>query len=320
MRIAHWSLTNGSGLHNLARDIALAECVLGLDSFLIDSSNYDLDVLGDVDCHVIHSHIPDSIRVKARKIVYCIHGTAEHCFQTSVEMGLNGGYGASDPWMMAQYYLKTCDAIVTWWPRAQAIWQSLCDKSTKVHYVPMGVDKSFWTPQQTRGKWAGSPTLLTAENCHYIKWPLDLFFIWPWVTAQIPDAVLHAQYLPRDQHRWFMPLVNSNGAAYKSYISAQPLLASDLRNAFCSTDYYIGLVRYGDYNRVCLEAKASGAKIISYRGNEFADYWITEGDQRPMAKELTAILNGEMGPRLTPSVPDISETAQGMKEIYESIS
>jgi hypothetical protein len=99
----------------------------------------------------------------------------------------------------------------------------------------------------------------------------------------------------------------------------------DLRNVFNSVDYYIGLVRYGDFNRISMEAKASGCKLISYTGNPYADYWLPEGDQRTMAGELIKILKGEVKPRANQTlepileVPDISETAAEMIKIYEGL-
>ncbi len=84
-------------------------------------------------------------------------------------------------------------------------------------------------------------------------------------------------------------------------------------------DYYIGLVRYGDFNRLCLEANACGARSISYRGNPYSDFWIAEGDQRVMADELVEILNGNVEPRKKEVVPDISETALAMQKIYEGL-
>jgi len=320
MKICHWTLTNGSGLHHMARDISAGECKAGHDSFLVSTQTEQLQDV-DADVHVLHSHIPDKILLtgKAKKVVYVAHGTPEHCFQSAVEAGLNHGYGAGDAWMMLMNYLRIADATVTWWPRHQAILKSMANKNTRVELVPMGVDTSTFKPMPTRGKYAGNPSVFTAENCHYIKWPLDLFMLWPWVVKEIPDAVLHAHYLPRDQHRWFMPLVYSNGTAYKSYLSGTPLAQEDLINAFCSTDFYIGLVRYGDFDRLAMEAKACGAKLISYRGNEYADYWITEGDQREMAKELVAILKGEVEPRKCLPANDISETVKAMVALYESL-
>lgn len=320
MKIAHWTLDNGSGLHRVAESMALAEKALGYDSSIIVSTNksqWDMGV--DADVHVSHSHVPDEAIKAGSKVVWVGHGTPEHCFQISVDEGLRGGYAPSDSWMICQYWLQKADALVTFWPRHQAIWKSLCDKNTEVHCIPMGVDKLFWSPQESRGKFAGEPSLYTAENCHNIKWPLDLLMLWPWVTEEIKKARLHAHYIPRDQHRWWFPLVNRNGAAFKSYISGGVFSHADLRNAFSSVDYYIGLVRYGDFNRICLEAKATGAKLISYRGNPYADYWITEGDQREMAKELIAILKGDCVPRETLEVPDVKQTAEAMIEIYKGL-
>ena len=109
-------------------------------------------------------------------------------------------------------------------------------------------------------------------------------------------------------------------AAWKSISSGDVFSPNDLRNAFNSVDFYIGLVRYGDFNRVGMEAKACGCKVISYRGNPYADYWITEGDQRGMASELSEILSGNVPPRQTIQVPSRVQMAQGMKDIYERIS
>jgi hypothetical protein len=91
-------------------------------------------------------------------------------------------------------------------------------------------------------------------------------------------------------------------------------------NAFNSVDYYCGLVRYGDVNRICLEAKASGLKVISFRGNPCADFWLTEGNQLEQAREMLNILNGVTLPRedVAP-VPDIKDMANKMLEIYARV-
>ena len=95
---------------------------------------------------------------------------------------------------------------------------------------------------------------------------------------------------------------------------------TNLRNALCSTDYFIGLVRYGDANRLSLEANACGAKMITYAGNEYSDYWLHEGDQREIAKELLAILKGDVEPRKKLQASNVMETAAAMKNIYERIA
>jgi len=117
-------------------------------------------------------------------------------------------------------------------------------------------------------------------------------------------------------HRWFFPLINANGCAYGSHVSPTVFSHTDLRNAFLSTDFVIGLVRYGDFNRLSLEVNATGAKTISYAGNPYSDYWMTEGDQRKMVEELLAILQGKVEPREKEIAPDISETAKAMIELY----
>ena len=303
-----------------------AERAIGLDSHLVnvqETSEAVLETTVDADVHVSHTHFPEAMKrrvTRPLKIVWVGHGTPEHVFQSSVEEGLTHRYGHGDGWMLAQHWLQTADACVTFWPRHQAIWQSLCDKGRVVHCVPLGVDRAFWAPVPSRGKYAGTPSLYTGENCHYIKWPLDLFILWPWVYPHLAgNPVLHAVYLPNDQHRWFFPLVNRNGCSYGAHISSIALAHEDLRNTYVSVDYVIGLVRYGDFNRVSLEANACGAKTISYAGNLHSDFWLLEGDQRVIAKELIEILSGRVEPRPKTPVPQMSETATAMLKVYEGI-
>lgn len=324
MKVGHWTMYNKSGMNRVAESIVNAEKKLGIDSNLCNiQTTTDFASMYDCDIHVSHTHFPDEVRkklTKPLKLVWVGHGTPEHVFQTSVESGTKGGYGHGDGWMLVMNWLRTADAIVTFWPRHQAIWKSICDKNTVVDCVPLGVERDFWKPVVSKGKFAGEPSIFTSENSHYIKWPLDLLITWPWVYPHVKgNACLHVAYLPRDQHRWFFPLVNRNGASYGSHISPIVFEHEDLRNVFSSIDFFIGLVRYGDFNRLCLEANASGAKTISYQGNEYSDYWVTEGDQRTIAKELIGILNGDVKPREKTQVPDIEITATEMIKIYERI-
>lgn len=316
---------NGSGMNNVAQSICDAEKKLGLDSHIANPfvENIEWDKYLDADIHVDHTNVPEKFRkriTKDYKVVYVAHGTPEHVFQTAVEAVEVKQWGMSDSFMLMQYGLKKSDATVTFWPRHAAIYQSMVDKNTKIHCVPLGVDKTFWKPQVSRGKCAGEPSVFSCENCHYIKWPLDLLILWPWVHPKVnPNPSLHVLYLPFDMHRWFFPLANSNGAAYGSHLTSVTLGHADLVNTFNSIDFQIGLVRYGDFNRVSLEANACGATSISYRGNPYADYWLTEGDQRVMAAELIDILNGKTEKRKKDVVPDITETATAMKALYENL-
>lgn len=317
---------NGSGMNRAATSIMQAERALGMDSHIanpFEVKDDEWDKFLDADIHVDHTHVPDKFRrkiTKPYKTIYVAHGTPEHVFQTSVEAETVKPYGMSDSWMLMQWGLQHSDATVTFWPRHAEIYKSLSDKNTRIECLPLGVDKTYWKPVPSRGKFSGEPSLLTAENCHYIKWPLDLFLLWPFVYPKVKcNPSLHSIYLPTNMHRWFFPLVNRNGCSYGSHITALTFADDDLRNALNSVDFYIGLVIKGDHNRMCLEANACGAKTISYRGNPYSDYWLTEGSQLEIAKELIAILNGEVTPREKSPVPDILDTAKGMKALYESL-
>lgn len=323
MKIAHWTITNGSGMHRVAESISNAEIALGHDSIIANpAASHTWSAAEDADVHILHTHFPVSMTrrlTKPRKVVYVAHGTPDHVFQSSVEAGSTFAYGFGNSLLQELEWLKRADARVTFWPRHQWMFQQMVDTGTKVHLVPLGVDKAFWAKGETRGKFAGSPSVFAAENSHYIKWAYDLFVAWPDIAREFDEATLHNIYLPKDMHWWFAPLCYANGAAYRSHISPTVFDADGLRNAFKSCDFTCGLVRYGDFNQLSLQANAAGATTISYRGNEYADYWVTEGDQRNMVAELTAILKGDAVKRVKTPVPDISETARGMIDVYESV-
>ncbi len=323
MKVIHWGYRNGSGLHRVSQDLADAEVKLGIDSVMLstlEAPDVQKGVEVGADIHVSHSHVPDEVRNKDTKIVWVAHGTPEHCFQVSVEQNVHKGYGAGDAWMLLQYWLQVSDAVVTFWPRHQLLYQSLSDKHTIIDCIPLGVDKTFWQPTKSAGKYYGNPTVFTCENAHSIKWPLDLMIMWPWITDEVPLARLHAIYLPSDQHRFWFPLANRNRASFKAFLAGSVFGKEDLRNAFNSVDYVTSFVRYGDFNRICLEAKASGVKIISFAGNPYADYWIPEGDQRIQVGFMIDILKGKMLPRdPVEEVVDITQTATEMIKIYERI-
>lgn len=321
MKIAHWVMKNGSGMHRVALDLSTAERARGIDSLCIDCDpdKGETESGMNADIHVMHTHIPDSVDTGRARVVWVCHGTPENMFHSSVKESQKG-HGAGDAWMLCHHYLHRSDAVVTFWPRHYEIWKALAGKHAMVECIPMGVDLSFWTKQESVGKFAGSPAVLSAENCHWIKWPYDLLIAWAWVSAEIRTARLHIFHLPLDLSKWFYPLAFDIGAAYRTFLTTGGFQPDGLRNAFASVDYYAGLVRYGDHNRISLEAHASGCPVISYRGNEYADYWIDEGDQRVIAAQLRLILRGDVPKRETPATPDIADTAAAMVKIYEKIA
>lgn len=325
LRVCHWTMYNNSGMNNVAVTMQRAEAALGIDSHIANPFEEKHDVLiekfRDFDVHVSHTYFPEwfkkEIKRKDWKLVWLGHGTPEYIFYDSIKQS-SDMHGINDGMMLQQHYLQHADVIITHWERHAAIYRTMVDKRTPVHVVPMGIDRSFWKPVPSLGKFSGTPSLLWSENTHIIKLPYDLLVAWPWVYPKVKgSAVLHLTRLSFDLHRWIFPLVNRNGSSYASHMTTLMWDEAGLRNALCSVDYQIGLVWKGDFNRMSLEANACGAKTISYCGNPYADFWINEGDQRVIAEQLTRILNGEIDPRKDKlTVPDSSETAALMKDLY----
>lgn len=325
-KVCHWTIQNGSGMHRVAEELCRAERALGLDSHLVDPTLPDQwHIAEDADIQVMHTHFPNPMRKRLSKplrLVWVGHGTPEHVFETACQEFETGGYGHGDPIALTMHWVKEAHARVTFWPRHAWIYdQMLTTGARKTDVLPMGVDLAFWKDGGTTiGKFAGEPSVFTAENPHRIKWPYDLMTAWPTVCKTFVDAKLHAVYLPRDMHRAFFPWFNQLGTSFDAYISPGVFEKSWLKNAFRSCDYTVGLVRYGDLNHLSMQANAAGATTISYPGNEYADFWIPEGDQRLIASELVAIFNGEREKRKKLAVPDVSETAKAFRSIYEAVA
>lgn len=328
MKVCHFTAYNGSGMNAVAVQSMLAERKLGIDSHVLNvAESPSWDIALDADVHIAHTHWPDFYNGKSflrqlkktPKIVTVFHGTPEFVFRENINLSRHANkHGIGDGVMMMQHWLKRSDARVTFWPRHQAIYQSMVDRGTEVFCVPLGVDQNFWkTGPRDGAKWGGNPSLLSCENPHIIKDPLDLVLLWPWVYPQLDNASLNLAYLAENTHRYYAPLMNMNDAAYGMHWSSFYFSPLNLRNAFRSVDFFIGLVRYGDFNHLSLQAAATGTRTISYAGNPFAQYWITEGDQREMALQLLQILRGDVQPRVTATLPDAMDTAKGMVAIYK---
>lgn len=311
-------------MHHAAESCAKAERLLGLDSELIDVADPQQWLGAEhADIHVLHTDVPEAFRItvtKDYKVVFVVHGTPEHVMEMTVDNHARPGYGQADGWGSLRHLIKSTDAVVTFWPRHRDFYQSMVPKERHIHFVPLGIDVDFWAAGKSNGKLAGSPSVWSCENQARIKWGLDVLIAWAGVLEQIPTARLHSHYIPVNLHRFFIDLANSNGAAAGSFLSAGYWKHEDLRNIWKGADFYISPVRYGDHNCLSLQAEATGLKVISYAGNEYASYWLSEGDQRVMAKQLIAILKGEVAPRAdkTP-VPTLEQMGAAMIDVYRSI-
>lgn len=331
MKIAHWSMLNHSGMHHVAAAMAKAETTLGTESILLDP--FDKGQVGwdnalDADVHVSHTHIPERIGkhsfkrscTKPYRWVFPVHGTPELVLENSIKDAEANGYGAGTSFAHHQIGMQNADAILTFWERHQALYQLATDKHTIVDLIPMGIDVAFWANGKTAGKYQGAPSFFNCDNAYPFKWALEILRVWPLVRAELDEAVLHITNLPTALHRFADVLAARNGSLIGAVVGNWSYDHNNLRNILKSIDYYLSPVRYGDHNRICLEAAAAGAKLISYPGNVYADYWMPEGDQREVVKALIAIGRGEVAPRADKRpVPTEQEMAEATINVYERI-
>jgi hypothetical protein len=307
VKIIHWSMLNHSGMHHVAESMARAELAMGVESRLMDP--FDKDQSGwemalDADIHVAHTHIPEKMGtipwrraiVKPYKMVFPVHGTPEHFFENSVKEGVTNGYNAGVSYIHHQHGMQQADAIMSFVPRQQWLFDLATDKSTVVDLIPMGVDHAYWVGGASKGKYAGEPSVLTCENQHEFKWGVPIASVWQYVRREVDNAILHWSAIPLDLHRFVFPMLARYGS-YGTVVGSWSYAADTLRDIFKSIDFYVSPVRYGDFNRLSMEASAAGAKVISFPGNDYADFWMHEGHHRAMADDLIRILSGQEPPR-----------------------
>ena len=332
MRVVHWSKKNSSGMHRVAEQMARAEVAVGVDAKCLDPFDFESDPEAtewalDADVQVGHTHLPDFYRskpyrqmvTKPWRAVFVVHGTPELIFEETIRDAEGNGYGSGRSQAGHIIGMQDADAIVTFWPRHRDLYDLATDKHTIVDCLPMAVDAAFWQAGVSAGKYAGDPSFFSCENQYAFKWAYEILRVWRLILREVPSAGLHITNVPTDQLRHVDALAMRYGSLQHAWVGSWRLDQLNLRNVFKSVDYYVSPVRYGDFNRTCLEASASGAKVISYPGNPYADFWMPEGDQRNVAKALVQIAKGEMEPRVKDAVPTEREMAQAAVHVYERI-
>lgn len=330
MKTAHWVRTNGSGMHHVAEACADVERRLGHDAAIV---NLDLPQTWkeghavDADIHVNHTQFPTGqiehikrLTGKQPKTVFISHGIPEHNFELAVQDHLHGDiYDAHDYWMLMQHLIKISDATIVFTPRYKDIIGTMVPRCQTIDLVPMGVDKPFWLGGNPPPKLKGEPAVFMCENQNRIKWALDIFLAWPFVLRECWGTHLHAHRIPLDLQRFFLPLANSNGTAAHATISQRTFTHEQLREIWKAVDFNLATTPRGDNTLVTMQAEASGCPTISYTGNEYASYWMPEGDQREIAKVLCRIFSGDVEPRQKTPVPDIEEMGKAMIAVYERV-
>lgn len=333
MKVVHWCMNNRSGMHAVAESMARAELLMGVEAKVLDPFEFEKDPEAsewalDADVHVGHTHIPDRFRGKSFKrqltkpwrVVFPVHGTPELIFEQSVESAKTNGYGSGRSYAGHQIGMQNADAILSFVPRQRDLLDLATDRHTIVDLIPMGIDTAFWSGGESKGKYVGAPSFFNCENAEPFKWAMEVLRVWPWIYRGLGEnAALHIANIPTDVLRFVDGLALRNGSLQGAYVGSWSYDHDNLRNILKSVDYYISTVRYGDFNRISLEAGAAGLKVISYTGNEYADFWMPEGDQRNVAKALIAIGNGEVEPRVKPPIPTEKEMGEATVHVYERI-
>jgi hypothetical protein len=248
-----------------------------------------------------------------------VHGTPEHVFENTIDEAKDNGYNVGVSAMHHQRGMQNADAIFTFWSRHRDLYDLATDKHTIVDLIPMGIDHAYWQAGESKGKYLGAPSVFNCENQHAFKWGYYILRMWPWIQREVETAVLHIANIPTNAQRFVDVMCARYGSIYGSVVGSWSYDHNNLRNIFKSLDYYISPVRYGDHNRTSMEAGAAGLKVISYPGNPYADFWMQEGDDRYQARDLIAILKGDVAPLEKAPIPTEQEMAHATVNVYERI-
>jgi len=333
MKIVHAVQMNQSGMHRLAQNMVVAEQALGNDSMLIDAKHegqWALPQVLNADLYVIHSifpkgarHLIETAQNRKVKTVFVAHGIPEYAMDEAVkafeQAQASQAESFGDVWFLLRHWLKEADAFVTFNPRHAALYDRMVPSERKVDVVPMGVDRAFWSAPCVAEPMLGNPCVWMSENQNRIKWALDTIIAWPFVMDALPEAHLHAHWIPLDLHRFFIDLANANGAAYGATIDSLHFTHQRMKELWQTAHFILSPTRYGDITLLAMEANAAGRPLITYKGNEYAQFWLEEGDQRRMAEQLVAIFKGEVKARPVLQAPDLSDMGRAMLAVYARV-
>jgi glycosyltransferase involved in cell wall biosynthesis len=326
MKIAHFVQVapKRSGLYETTRDLCLAECELGYEAKLVDTSWVEneqkpptsfkmdrgldvatMDWARDADVFVLHSLLPKELW-GTKPTVLVLHGAPEYVFYSQV-FGHKDGDGGHSTLIMysTQDWIKKC---VTFWPRHVPYWQTIYGDA-KVALCPTPVKMDEYTPDGTKHvfKIPGLPNVGFCDTWRptFFKDPFQIVAGFRQFWKKSPEARLQMFGIPSDDHR-----MGEWGGVWDKHLLAVKRSGDFLGEIYEMHDKMdevyraldIVITSTVDASRIVRECLSCGTALVAPYGNEYTDFVCDISNPDSVAEILGEAWNAVRGDR---------DTAQG---------
>jgi glycosyltransferase involved in cell wall biosynthesis len=292
MKIAHFIYygPRRSGMYETTRDLCEAECKLGHEAKLIDTSwitnkkpepesfRFDRGVdvattewAKEADAHVLHSIIPQDLWGTKPTIV-ALHGAPEYCFYSE----LHSKTGKDKSFSTLLYYNKTgqVNKFVTFWEHHLPYWQTLFGDDN-VSYVPAFVSDMDMSPDGEAEEFK-DPGEINIGFCDTWRSTLlkDPFMVIPgvreyWKRDKRAKLQLFAAPSVKKRDRAWDRLI-LQAKSQSAFIGDVWELHSDMAKVYRALDLIVSPVNTA--SRIVRESQTCGTPIITAHGNTHTPY------------------------------------------------
>jgi len=306
MKIAHFIFygPRRSGMYETTRDLCAAECALGHDAKLIDTSwigkgnppetsRIDrgievttLDWALECDYHVMHSRIHDEVFGK-KPTVLILHGAPEYCFYSELLNHDKGDRNFST--LLAYKRDERVQKFVTMWPRHLSYWRAILGDEN-VHLVKAPVNLSEYSPEGKKHEFQ-TPGQFNVGFCDtwrptFFKDPFQIIMGVREFWKLQPDIKMRLFAIPSTRDIVWDRCI---GAIKKEgdFFGEIWELHREMATVYRALDVVVTTTV--DASRITRECLSCGTPIIAPVGNPYTPYTVDIGNAEALAKRLCEI-------------------------------
>lgn len=278
--MAHFSSwgPNKCGLYHTARDMVLAERLVGIDAGFIaiddnavalpkqKDGNFESETVtwaGNADILVRHTCMPTLLHNSGKPVVMAMHGRPESSMRLEQQKNK----------IITSYYNKSYDArykaFITFWPEYMDIWSNLIPPD-RMFYVPAMVDLEQFKPDNEKfnlGDYDTKPNILIADLWREDITPFNTLFAAVKFVKKCGGKI-HMAGIPQECLSAMAPfLTNLRNEGVLGHLFGQ---IKHIKNMYASADIFV--TPHVIATRTIREALASGVPVVAGKGCRYTKF------------------------------------------------
>lgn len=326
MKVAHLSVfsPNRCGLYHTAKELVLAERLVGIDARFIDCDGKSKQKDGDfetedlkwaykADILVRHSVIPTHLQSAGIPVVLALHGRPESSVRLEQSNAMK---------VMSSLHNKAKDArykgYVTFWLEYKEIWSRMIPEE-KMFYVPAMVDLKEYSPSNKPfdfGGYNSSPNVLISDLWREDVMPFNVLF----AAAKFVEGCggkVHIAGIPKEWLLAMSPfLTTMRKKGLLGYIFGQ---ITFIKGMYTASDILV--TPHIIATRSVRESLASGIPIVAGTGNKYTTHTANPMDIEEFAKAIHRCWKDKkQNPRkIAEAAFGLKQSGEAMKKVLEKI-